>query len=109
VRSLLCRHCFRSDVIDPVIAGADPVGNVPFIATSESIGAFSKGDNFVVAGRSSETLLGLCESVSRPGINPDELFHRTAKCLLASVERDSLAGWSGIAHLITPDQDFEAV
>jgi 20S proteasome subunit beta 3 len=104
VKSLLYKHRFGAYYVVPVIAGLDPVGNVPFIASSDMIGAFCKDDDFALGGTASEQLYGTCESLWRPGMNPDELFECIAKCLVASVERDSLAGWGGIVHIITPDQ-----
>jgi 20S proteasome subunit beta 3 len=104
VKSLLYKHRFGAYHVEPVIAGLDPVGNVPFLASSDMIGSLSEDENFSLAGTASEELYGTCESMWRPGMNPDELFECIAKCLVASVERDSLAGWGGIVHIITPDQ-----
>jgi 20S proteasome subunit beta 3 len=104
VRSLLYKHRFGEYYVEPVIAGLDPVGNVPFIAASDSIGAFSEAENYAIAGTSSDLLYGICESTWRPQMNPDELFDCLAKCLVASIERDALAGWGAIVHIITPDQ-----
>jgi 20S proteasome subunit beta 3 len=103
VRSLLYKHRFGSYFVAPVIAGLDAVGNAPLVRTSDAIGAFSKENEFVVSGTASEQLFGLCESLWRPGLNPDELFQVISKCLIAACERDGLSGWGAVVHIITPD------
>jgi 20S proteasome subunit beta 3 len=103
-RSILYKHRFGPYFVEPLVAGLDPVGNTPFVAAADSIGSFSKEDKFAVTGTSSDSLFGACESMWRPGMNPDELFDCLARCLVAAVERDSLAGWGGIVHIMTPDQ-----
>jgi len=104
VGSLLYEHRFGPYFISPVIAGLIPETNEPFLATSDSIGAFATPNNFAVAGTAEEMLYGVCESLWRPKMNPNELFETISKCLIAAVERDSISGWGGIVHIITPDQ-----
>ena len=104
VASLLYEHRFGPYFVSPVIAGLIPENNEPYIATSDSIGAFAMPNNFAVSGTSEDQLYGVCESLWRPNMNPNELFECISKCLIASVERDSIAGWGGIVHIITPDQ-----
>jgi 20S proteasome subunit beta 3 len=36
-------------------------------------------------------------------LKPDELFETMAQCLLAACDRDCLAGWGGVVHIITPE------
>eukprot|EP00913_Durusdinium_trenchii_P025787 g24201.t1 len=60
--------------------------------------------DFVVSGTTSEQLFGVCESFWRPGMNKDELFETLSQCLLSGVDRDCLAGWGGVVHVITPDE-----
>jgi 20S proteasome subunit beta 3 len=104
IKSLFYKHRFGAYHVEPVIAGLEPVGNVPFIAASDSIGAFTRVDNYAIADTSSDWLYGIYESIWRPQINPDELFNCLFKCLVASIERDGLAGWGTIMHIFTPDQ-----
>ena len=103
VKSLLYKHRFGSFFVSPVIAGLEPGDNKPIIASSDSIGAMSTTDMFACAGTSEEELLGVCESMWKPGMNPDELFDCISKCLIAATERDALAGWGGVVHVMTPD------
>jgi 20S proteasome subunit beta 3 len=34
---------------------------------------------------------------------PEDLFETVSQALLASVDRDCLAGWGAVVHIITPD------
>jgi 20S proteasome subunit beta 3 len=100
---LLYKHRFGPYFVEPIIAGLDAAGNTPLVQQSDSIGAFSRGSDFVVAGTASESLLGVCEALWRPGLNPEELFQAISKSLIAACERDGLSGWGAIVHIITPD------
>jgi len=87
---------------EPVVAGLDK-DNKPYLCAYDFIGAMSLADDFVVSGTTSEQLYGVCESFWRPGMGPDELFETAAQCLLSAADRDCLAGWGGVVHVITPD------
>lgn len=104
VKSLLYKHRFGSYFVAPVIAGLDPVTNEPIIASSDSIGAMTTNKMFACAGTSEEELYGVCESMWRPDMNKDQLLDTISKCLIAAVERDAIAGWGGIVHIITPTE-----
>jgi 20S proteasome subunit beta 3 len=103
VKALLYKHRFGPYFIAPVIAGLGSVGNAPLVRHSDSIGAFSRENEFVAAGTASESLFGVCESLWRPGLNPEELFQVISKSLIAACERDGLSGWGAVVHVITPD------
>lgn len=68
--------------------------------SSDIIGAQCFKDDFVVAGDTAETLFGMCESVYRPGLEPDDLFEVLAQCLLSGVDRDCLAGWGATVWIM---------
>jgi 20S proteasome subunit beta 3 len=104
VKSLLYKKRFGSYFIAPVIAGLQPGDNQPFVFTSDSIGAMGPPADFVTAGTCDEQLLGLAESLWRPGLGPEELFQCISRCLIAGMERDGLSGWGGIVHVMTPDR-----
>lgn len=53
-------------------------------------------------GTAPESLYGMCESMWRPDMDADELFEALAQCLLSGVDRDALAGWGALVHVITP-------
>ena len=86
--------------VEPVVAGLDASG-APFVCAMDLIGAPVFTDDFVVAGTSSENLYGMCEGLFRPDLGPDELFEVASQALLASVDRDALAGWGAVVHVIT--------
>jgi len=87
---------------EPVVAGLDD-NNEPHICCYDFIGSLSPAPDFCVSGTTSEQLFGVCESFYKPNMNPEELFETISQCLLAAVDRDCLAGWGGIVHVITPD------
>lgn len=67
------------------------------------IGAPVFTDDFVVSGTCTQNLYGMCESLYRPEMEPDELFETISQCLLAAVDRDALSGWGAVVHVITPE------
>ncbi|KAL9255158.1 Xyloglucan galactosyltransferase XLT2-like protein [Drosera capensis] len=83
----------------PVIAGLGD-DDKPFICTMDSIGAKELAKDFVVAGTSSESLYGACEAMFKPDMEPEELFETVSQALLASVDRDCLAGWGGHVYVV---------
>lgn len=92
--------------VEPVIAGLEDKGdkkNVPYLCAMDLIGAPVYTDDFVVAGSCSEQLYGVCEAMWRPDMEQEELFETVSQCLLAAVDRDCLAGWGAIVHIITPE------
>jgi 20S proteasome subunit beta 3 len=104
VKSLLYKKRFGPYFIQPVIAGLQPGDNQPLITTSDSIGAMNPPTNFAAGGTTEEQLMGLAESLWRPNMGPEELFQCISRCLIAGIERDGLAGWGGVVHIMTPDQ-----
>mmetsp|Transcript_51155 Transcript_51155/g.121573 ORF Transcript_51155/g.121573 Transcript_51155/m.121573 type:complete len:207 (+) Transcript_51155:111-731(+) len=101
--SMLYEKRFGPYFVEPVIAGVGKDGK-PYIGCCDSIGCLSTAPDFVVSGTTSEQLLGVCESFWKPGMNKDELFETVAQCLLSAVDRDCLAGWGGVVHIITPEE-----
>lgn len=67
-------------------------------------GAMAPTDNFVVCGNNEESLFGVCESMYKPDLEPEELFEVIAQCILAGVNRDCLSGWGGVVHVISKDK-----
>ena len=59
--------------------------------------------DFVVAGTCSENLYGMCESLYRPDLEPDELSEVVSQALLSAVDRDALSGWGAVVHVITKE------
>lgn len=86
---------------EPIVCGLDK-NNDPVLCSYDFIGAMSESKNFAVGGTTSDQLLGVCESFWKPDMEPEELFETIAQCLLTAVDRDCLAGWGGVVHVITP-------
>ena len=68
-----------------------------------STGAPVYTDDFVVSGTSTENLHGMCESLWRPDMSPDELFETLSQALQASVDRDALSGWGAEVCILTAE------
>ena len=66
-------------------------------------GAMAPAEDFVVSGNNTDSLLGVCESMYKPGLEPEELFEVISQCLLAASGRDCLSGWGGVVHVITKE------
>jgi len=93
--------------VEPLIAGLEDTKegpNTPFICAQDLIGAPVYAKDFVVGGTSSEELYGVCEALWKPNLEADELFEVISQALLAAVDRDCLAGWGAIVHVITPKE-----
>lgn len=103
VSAVLYEKRFGPYFASPVIAGLEP-DNTPYIAGTDSIGAIETAKDFIVAGTAPESLMGMCESMWRPDLEPEELFEVTAQCLLSGTDRDALSGWGAIVHVITKDK-----
>mmetsp|Transcript_25491 Transcript_25491/g.42545 ORF Transcript_25491/g.42545 Transcript_25491/m.42545 type:complete len:205 (+) Transcript_25491:153-767(+) len=100
--SLLYEKRFGPWFTEPVVAGLKDDGT-PFLSGMDLIGAPVFADDFVVSGTCTSNLHGMCESLYRPNMQPDELFETLSQCLLAAVDRDALSGWGAIVHVITPE------
>eukprot|EP00918_Siedleckia_nematoides_P035008 GHVU01076092.1.p1 GENE.GHVU01076092.1~~GHVU01076092.1.p1 ORF type:complete len:194 (-),score=37.64 GHVU01076092.1:62-586(-) len=107
VSSLLYEKRFGPYFIEPVIAGLDSENN-PYLFSSDFIGApllpDMESNGFVAAGTCTEQLMGMCESMWKPGLEPEELFETVSQCLLAGADRDCLSGWGATVYIICPDK-----
>ena len=112
VSSLLYEKRFGPFFVEPIIAGLtaveskDDEGKVtvsyePYITAMDLIGAGVDTTDFVVGGTSSEELYGVCEAMYRPNLPPEDLFETISQCLLAAVDRDCLAGWGAVVHVMS--------
>lgn len=96
------KHRFGPYFTEPVIAGLDQDEN-PYIAAMDLIGAPLFAKDFVLAGTCTENMFGMCESLWRPDLEPEDLFEVISQCLLASVDRDAMSGWGATVHVLTKD------
>jgi 20S proteasome subunit beta 3 len=107
--SMLYERRFGPYFTEPVVAGLEDSDeksekNVPYITAMDLLGAPVMTDDFVVAGTSGEELYGTCEALYKKNQEPEDLFETISQCLLAAVDRDCLAGWGAIVHIITPNE-----
>eukprot|EP01063_Lacrimia_lanifica_P024611 TRINITY_DN32483_c0_g1_i1.p2 TRINITY_DN32483_c0_g1~~TRINITY_DN32483_c0_g1_i1.p2 ORF type:complete len:221 (+),score=102.05 TRINITY_DN32483_c0_g1_i1:48-665(+) len=100
--NLLYEHRWGMFFVEPVVAGLDDDGK-PYCVAFDSIGAGCAPDDFVVTGTAQDSLLGMCESLWRPDMDEDELFEVTSQALMASLDRDCLAGWGATVKILTAD------
>mmetsp|Transcript_14108 Transcript_14108/g.18333 ORF Transcript_14108/g.18333 Transcript_14108/m.18333 type:complete len:205 (+) Transcript_14108:58-672(+) len=100
--SILYEKRFGPYFTEPVVAGLDE-NNQPFLSAMDLIGAPVSTSDFVVAGTCTPNLYGMCETMYRPDMSPDELFETISQCLLASCDRDALSGWGAVVTVITPE------
>jgi 20S proteasome subunit beta 3 len=100
--SILYEKRFGPYFTEPVVAGLDD-NDEPFLSAMDLIGAPVSTKDFVVSGTCTPNLYGMCETMYRPDMSPDELFETISQCLLASCDRDALSGWGAVVTIITPD------
>ena len=100
--AMLYEKRFGPYFCEPIVAGLNDDGT-PFLAGMDLIGAAVSESDFVVSGTCTGNLYGMCESLYRPSMNADQLFETLAQALLSSVDRDAMAGWGGVVHIITPE------
>lgn len=101
--NILYEKRFGPYFCEPVVAGLDQKTGEPFLSGMDLIGAPVYTKDFVVTGTCTGNLLGMCETLYKDDMNPDELFETLAQALLASVDRDAISGWGGVVHIITKD------
>ena len=100
--NVLYEKRFGPYFIEPVVAGLDSK-NQPFLSGMDLIGAPVYTDNFVVSGTATANMYGMCETLYKEDMEPEELFETLSQALLASVDRDALSGWGAVVHIITPE------
>jgi len=93
-----------------VIAGLQGKNNdEPFLSSMDLIGATMLSDDFALAGTANEALFGLCETMWRKDMEPDELFETISQCLMSACDRDAISGWGGVVHILTKDKHIVRV
>jgi 20S proteasome subunit beta 3 len=102
VSTMLYEHRFGPYFVEPVVCGLTK-DNKPHISAMDLIGAPLLTSDFVVSGTCTEALYGMCESVYRPDLGPDELFETISQVLIAAVDRDAFSGWGAVVHIMTED------
>jgi 20S proteasome subunit beta 3 len=103
VSNLLYEKRFGPYFCEPVVCGLQGDDNTPYLCGMDLLGAQVYTDDFMLAGDCPEAMYGLCESMYKPDLEPDDLFEVLAQCLLSGVDRDCLAGWGCQVHVLTPE------
>jgi len=101
--NLLYEKRFGPYFVEPIVAGLDPTTHKPFLSAMDLIGAPVYTSDFVVSGTATANMYGMCESLYKPNMSPEELFETLSQALLSSVDRDALSGWGAVVHIITKD------
>lgn len=102
--SFLYEHRFGPYFIEPVIAGLDPKTMEPFICNMDLIGCPNVPDDFVVAGTCGEQLYGMCETLWKPDLEPDQLFEVISQSMINAFDRDAISGWGATVYIIEKDK-----
>eukprot|EP00992_Anisonema_acinus_P000288 TRINITY_DN10107_c0_g1_i2.p1 TRINITY_DN10107_c0_g1~~TRINITY_DN10107_c0_g1_i2.p1 ORF type:complete len:224 (-),score=62.55 TRINITY_DN10107_c0_g1_i2:103-720(-) len=103
VSHMLYERRFGPYFTEPVVAGLDADGN-PYIACMDLFGSECAPGTFVVGGTCSDSLWGMCESLWRPDLSPDELFETISQAMLSALDRDCLSGWGASVVVVTNDK-----
>lgn len=102
--SFLYEHRFGPYFIEPVIAGLDPKTMEPFICNMDLIGCPNIPDDFVVAGTCGEQLYGMCETLWKPDLEPNQLFEVISQAMTNAFDRDAISGWGATVYIIDKDK-----
>ena len=100
--SILYEKRFGPYFVEPIVAGLDE-NDKPFLSAMDLIGAPVYTDDFVVSGTATANMYGMCETLYKEDMEPEELFETISQALLASLDRDALSGWGAVVHVITKD------
>jgi len=88
--------------VEPVIAGLD--NGKPWVSSMDVIGCEMFTNDFCVTGSMTQALYGVCESMWKKDMSADALFETVSQCLLNGMDRDAIAGWGAVVHVISKDK-----
>lgn len=98
---MLYQKRFQPFYVSPIVAGIDDDGKA-YVCGYDSIGS-PEISNISVSGTASDELMGMCDSIYRENMEPDELVEVIGQCLLAAENRDAFSGWGIEIYLLTKD------
>lgn len=102
--SFLYERRFGPYFVEPVIAGLTPKTFEPFICTMDLIGCADTPNDFVVAGTCAEQLFGMCETLWKPDLEPNDLFEIISQAMVNAFDRDAMSGWGATVYVIEKDK-----
>jgi len=103
VQNLLYEHRFGPYFLEPIIAGLDEK-NVPYICGFDLIGCSNEPEDFLVGGTAEEQLYGMCETLWKPDLAPEDLFEVISQALVNACDRDAISGWGAKVYVIEKDK-----
>lgn len=56
------------------------------------------------SGCGEEQAYGMCETLWRPNMEPDELFESISQALMNALDREASSGWGAIVTIIEKDK-----
>lgn len=101
---LLYEHRFGPYFVEPVVAGLDEKTNKPYVCCMDLLGCITETEDFALAGCCEEQAFGMCETLWRPNMGPDELFESLSQSLLNAMDRDANTGWGAVVYIIEKDK-----
>lgn len=104
ISNMLYERRFGPYFVEPVIAGIDSKTGESYIAASDIIGCIDEPDDFVVSGTCTKQAFGMCETLWKPDMEPDDLFETISQSLMSAFDRDASSGWGGIVYIIEKDK-----
>lgn len=104
VANMLYEKRFGNYFIEPVIAGLDVKTGEPFVVALDVIGSGDPAQDFALAGTCADQAFGMCETLWKPDLGPDELFETISQALMNAFDRDAISGWGGVVHIIEKDK-----
>ncbi|KAH8254949.1 hypothetical protein KR038_009599 [Drosophila bunnanda] len=107
--NLLSKQRSKPYYVEPVVAGLEPdleAGTLkPYICYMDWIGCRKETQNFLVAGTCAAQLTGMCSTLWKPDLSPDELFEVISTALHRGLARHPTTrlGTSLLVYLIAED------
>ncbi|XP_055375006.1 proteasome subunit beta type-3 [Condylostylus longicornis] len=102
--SFLYERRFGPYFVEPVIAGLHPKTYEPYICNMDLLGNSNTPEDFAVAGTCAEQLFGMCETLWKPDLEPNQLFEVIAQSMINAFDRDAGSGWGASVYIIEKDK-----
>ncbi|GIX94646.1 proteasome subunit beta type-3 [Caerostris darwini] len=104
VSNLLYERRFGPYFVCPVIAGLEYGTWEPYICNMDVLGSKDVPNDYVLSGTCDDQAHGMCEALWEPDLGPEELFEKISQALINAFDRDAIAGWGGVVHIIEKDK-----
>jgi len=86
--------------VEPIVVGMDPKTDQPYLCSFDLIGCVSEPKDFVVSGTCDEQMFGMCETLWRKDLGPEELFEVISQSLVNACDRDAISGWGAKVYIL---------